>query len=342
MKQKDIIYYLQRSSLIDDMSKFRSKEKYVRITCPFAEWKHKNKRDQHQACGIKVDEDNTSFFHCFSCKTHGEFWKMFEMLSMHRREDKDKLLELSDEIHSEDVMKLASGRLARAVNKYEQDIDDFVAEEETPVSLDAMKFQFNTFDPNHEYISHYFKDRGLNPELRKEFDVRYDDIRERITIPVYSPLNDFVGMIGRSIDPDEKIQKVYNYPGTRTDFGFGRLTEQELEDYRRIIVVEGMFDLMKTYQNLVELSLQKEYAVVCVFKSVLSEFQASWLEDTFKPVIIFFDNDEAGKDGWIKAKRLLSGRVPRLSRVITESPENDAGDINSDELYRILKGKKNE
>ena len=336
MKKEDIIHYLHKAGFTEKLS-VPGKVKYVRITCPFAPWTHKNKRDQHESFGVEVNKDGSSFYHCFSCKKAGEFWLLFRTMGIHMKDEVDALNEISKEVYKEDVMDMASGRLARAVQKYDYDLEDHIEEEEELPDLAHMEYLYKSFDPEHEYLTHYLNDRGLRPEQIKNFGLVWDENRERVVIPVYSATDDFVGMVGRAIDPDDQIQKVYNYPGTRTDFGFGRLPGDPLESYHRIIIVEGMFDLMKTYQNLCDLGLQNEYGVVCVFKSILSEYQTSWLEELGKSIYFFFDNDTAGQDGWFKAQKALKGRVPRLTRITTDSEDEDAGDIDSGELSSLLR-----
>lgn len=252
MKAEDIIFYLRKSGMTDMQYK-GGKLKYVRIACPFAEIKHSNKRDRHDSFGVQVDADGTSFYHCFSCKSHGSFWQLFGTVGIHRPLDRDSLVEIGNEVYKEDVMEMATGRLSRAVQRYSYDVEDYEDTETLP-DLDHMEYHFKTFSTDHEYLKHYLTDRGINHSLIKDFDIRYDDIKERIVVPIYSATGEFVGMVGRSIDPNEQVQKVYNYPGTRTDFGFGRLKGDDLSSYNRIILVEGQFDLKKTYQNLSELA----------------------------------------------------------------------------------------
>ena len=335
MNADDIRYYLYKAGFTHKL-KHMGKEKYVRIACPFAPWTHQNKRDQHDAFGVEVKPDGSSFYHCFSCKQHGEFWQLFKTMTIHMKDERDKLNAIGNEVYKEDVMDMVSGRTARAVQSYEHDIEDFEEDDVMP-DLTPMRFQYGTFEKEHEYIDGYLKHRGIKPELAKTFDLRYDDLKERIVIPCYSPSHDFCGMVGRALDPNDQVQKVYNYFGTRTDFGFGRVINDDLDSYKKLIVVEGMFDLIKTYQNLQELNLQKEIGVVCVFKSILSEYQAEWLEDLDKSVYIFFDSDAAGDLGAKQASKLLKGRLPRLTRISTNDKSVDAGDIDSKFLAKLLR-----
>lgn len=334
MIAKDIMHYLRKGGITERHIKGTGRIKYVRVACPFAEIKHSNKRDQHDSFGVLVTDDE-SFYHCFSCKSHGSFWQLFPTVGIHRPQDRDALTAIGKEVYKEDVTKKVSGRLTRSVEAYSYDPDDFEQEDNLP-DLEHMQYHFKTFEKESKEMNDYLTSRKINHSMIDKFDLRYDPNRERVVIPVYSATDDFVGMIGRSIDPEIKVKKVYNYSGTRTDFGFGRIAGMKLEDYKRLILVEGQFDLKKTYQNLVELGLHKEYGVLSVFKSVLSSYQAEWLEESGASIYCFFDHGQAGDEGWKQVQKLLKGRVPRLARILTRNPTQDSGDIDDRELSDLL------
>ena len=171
-----------------------------------------------------------------------------------------------------------------------------------------LGFALHDLDPAHRYLA----ERGLSKEAIAEFGLGYcqkGSMTGRIVIPIYNAEGQLVAYAGRypGNPPEDDTPKYKLPPGFRK--------AQELFNYHRaiaseeempLVVVEGFFDAIKLYQ----FGYRK---VVALMGSSLSQRQEEMLcrlcETPDERVILFFDNDDAGRKGQADALKRLSARL---------------------------------
>ena len=169
-----------------------------------------------------------------------------------------------------------------------------------------LGFALQNLDAAHPYLA----ERGLTEATIAEFGLGYcakGSMTGRIVIPIHNTEGQLVAYAGRwpGTPPDEDTPK-YKLPP-----GFGKA--QELFNYHRaiaseqespIVVVEGFCDAMKLHQAGYE-------KVVALMGSSLSDKQEEMLHrlcEVDERIVLFLDNDEAGRKGQTDALRRLSKR----------------------------------
>lgn len=313
MNKQKIYYYLNKAGICEGSD--NSRADYILLNCPFARWTHKRGTDRHPSfmihSGVK-----TSTYSCYSCGEYGELWKLF--YSLGGLTGKQDLIKIGYEIYDED-----KGEFSKRI---QTSADMYRLMEEREIDMRPLERHIMSFSDNFpENAKMYLKKRQLELSVISQFKLKYDKWENRIVLPVYNSER-FIGAVGRTVINDEKRYK--NYWGSNLSIGLGKagLFNEECE---RILVVEGMFDLFRTYQNIPE-----NYEVVNIFKSRISPKQADMLEGYGKPLVIYLDNDDAGRKGERHAQNMMKGKVPKIYSIFTE---NDPGDTSKEELINKLK-----
>jgi len=221
-------------------------------------------------------------------------------------------------------------RLKRAVESY----DDWTGGDPIEIDMSALDFWSAELEKNlPKNAIDYLKNRQLDPILLSEnFDLKWDEIEKRICWRVYD-FENFIGLVGRDITGmSEKPYK--NYWSSRFTRTLG-MRKNFNHDCLRVILVEGPFDLFRTFCNLVSLDLLGVYEVVCTFTANLSKQQCDMLEEIGKTVVCFYDIDIAGNSEWKEVQKKLKGKIPRITRM-RPTEGTDAGDTSERNLKQKL------
>lgn len=179
----------------------------------------------------------------------------------------------------------------------------------------------------------YMLDRGFSPEILTKFDIGYDPISDRISIPVYDELNRLIGFKGRSWDG--KLPKYIVLGGERYRFepynvskvlfGFWRAVRTDLFlEARRLYVVEGELNTLamvdKGFDNSVGISGQ-----------FISDRQAALLFGACRSVTLVFDEHDKALTAADKLhKHVHVSIAPFLGKDPAESTEDEL----NERLYR--------
>lgn len=145
----------------------------------------------------------------------------------------------------------------------------------------------------------YMLDRGFTPATLDDWGVGYDYDSRRITIPVCDADGNLVGFKGRAWEPDVRPKYLvlgdkgkrrarYGFPTydkSRVVFGLDRWAASETQT---LVLCEGEIDVM----SLDAMGI----AAVCVGGSSLSEAQARLLRQYCDEIVMFFDDDKAGRN----------------------------------------------
>jgi DNA primase len=147
--------------------------------------------------------------------------------------------------------------------------------------------------------------------------VKYDFNLDRVVFPVYNHQSKLVGAVGRAIGDDPK--KYHNYFGFKSTKAMGG--EDQYETARKkALLVEGFMDLL----TLSPLCSEFDFDVYCSWTSKLSSRHASHLISRYQKLLVWYDKDEAGDEGYKKVLSLC-GNYIQIKRIITPSDPNSMG-----------------
>ena len=206
------------------------------------------------------------------------------------------------------------------------------AESDSITENKPLKFTLSKLDPTHEYL----KERGLSEETIATFGLGYCGkglLRGYIAIPIHNTEGELVAYAGRwpGNPPDGKGK--YKLPeGFRKSIEVFNLHRVMLSDQESpLVIVEGYFDCIKIQQSGYE-------RVVALMGSSLSEAQEKAIlenVDAEEGVIVFFDNDEAGRKGQADAVCRLSRHI-FVKSVLAISEGAQPEHLSTEELRELL------
>lgn len=183
--------------------------------------------------------------------------------------------------------------------------------------------------------SPYFIGRGFLPETLLAFDVgdchnEEKQMFNRAVVPVYDFDYNYIGCVGRSLDPENKKWKWVNSKGFKTSkFLYGLWKAKEfIEKTSTVILVEGQGDVWRLYEAGIK-------NAIGIFGSSLGDDQLSLLEElSILNVVILTDSDEAGQkalNGIInKCGRRFNYYTPKIST-------KDIGEMSVQQIEKELK-----
>lgn len=299
-------------------------------TCPF----HKGGQEKTPSFSVNPDK---GVFHCFTCHESGPIKRLLRLLGMDRAgidaatKSVEKFLETNAE----------NSRLQRRnvfVNR-----DPFKASPELPEVLLAV------YDaPVPSLVAD-----GFDPALLASFDIGFDRRNNRITYPLRDLYGNLAGISGgavqKGVNPKYKV-----YQGTRFDSSrrriegdFGPEFDQEFPGYvcenhkylwnydrvypriisssdpsSKVIIVEG-------FKACLWLQQAGFWNTVALMGSYISDNQQRMLHRLGCPIVLFLDNDKAGREGTLRVGDLLwrpmHGKVE-----VAPYPHNDVMDSIND------------
>lgn len=175
--------------------------------------------------------------------------------------------------------------------------------------------------------------RGISAETFERFGVFKNPIyyKDKICIPIKG----FDGTLKaiQTRDIHSKVAKYYTFPDGKAL----PVLPLDVKPYKSTIIVsEGVFDVMNSYEN----SLKN---VICTFginitTSVVEQIISIASYKGATRVVLAFDNDEAGRKGTALAQKLLEGKVPSLEVLdwsIFEREVKDLGELTQDDFFTL-------
>lgn len=249
----------------------------ISILCPWHQ-------EETPSCHIWLDEER---FKCFGCGKYGDLADLVCTL-----ENVDRLKAL---VRIQRIMKDAEseweGELgAKIILATRQSVEPQLTSQE--VLEQAKGFFFSLARPSWDDISHHYliDSRGFTPRTLKQFDVKINSSSEYpIIFPVYEN-GMFCGYMTRALDNREDKYRISK--GMRkTQVLYGRVLKG-----KPVIVTEGAFDAMKTWQNLRAVGL-RGYGIASPLNWSASDQQIEKLS-VAGAILAAFDNDEAGRQGY--------------------------------------------
>jgi len=304
--------------------------KWVSFHCLFAPWTHSKGTDKTPSAGISVNESGDSIFHCYACigrKKGPLTW----FLKEYEKYTGENLSAAIREIENNEFLGGSLpewGQKPNAKAKLEP--------------LDPVIYE-DLYDPAEGHW--YLKSRGITSKRAIRamglcIDPSDSQGYERILFPVYTPDNQLVGFTGRAVEkPGEQLPenflKVRDYFGLRKELVLlgSHLIHPEDEF---VAVVEGLFD----YAKLVQI----DAPVVASLHAGMTDAQAKILRGLGKPVVLFYDDDPAGREAIETAHQKLVKYLPvskaRYPKVKGRTPcrkrKTDPGGMQEEDLLNAI------
>jgi hypothetical protein len=321
MNESSIIKFLEHLGC----KRIRKRGDEINCSCPFPE-NHKH-GDRHPSFGVRINASGVSPYGCFGCGERG----IIERLARERG---------VQDFESPYVLKVATN-----CSWYPKP----PVHKEEPVFFDDRYLK--DFSGQ---MSNFFRIRGLSIDTMKTWELGYDHMFGRATIPVRD-INGKLGMVtgrdvrGRSrakysnyvLDKvqdrlvpfllREKVEEEFVRP-TRNFFLYGEHRIGLLKENDDLIITEGPMDVLKLYEY--------GYYAVGIMGSSPSDRQISTLIEIKPPkgrLVIMADADKAGRR---LSKELLSrlGGLPIVEAILPEG--HDPGDSSRSEIDFSLENAK--
>lgn len=248
---------------------------WVMGSCPFAKYTHAKQTDNKPSFGIRKGHINT--YHCFSCNKSGFVSLLPTTLEFMGNESYQHIREFLQ----------FSTSLIQEGSSFEEPINKTL--KEIPLSV------FYQYPVMKEW-------NNLTKTDIANWDIRYDPKYNRILYPIFNIKKILFGIRGRSLT--EKLFISYTHLISNSlDPKSGGLwfgMQFELKPNKALLLVEGERDaiLLKRYASNVWASMG----------SSVAQKQLETISQLAMPIIIFFDNDRAGKEGMTKILKNVGKR----------------------------------
>jgi len=195
---------------------------------------------------------------------------------------------------------------------------------EEELSLDSISIDFDTDQIN---LLTPLVERGLTVDTLKYLEIGFSSIKERIVIPVRDYQYKVVGLIGRAVYEWQDPRYLYNKGFKRADVLFNI---QNAKHFDECIVVEGSLDCAKVVQAGFK-------NCVATLGAKVSEKQSVMLRKYFDKIIVFSDNDDAGRSMCDAIIKSCDGKDVSIMKV----PEGlkDPGEMSEHEIKTTYENK---
>jgi len=238
---------------------------YFLLNCPLAPWTHYSKKDNNPSCYATPKHN---WWKCYSCGYRGQLFELFELYN-----------------------KFSGSNIN--YERFELYIGELFNSEEEKTNVVLYPELLNNFDPLPQQAIDYLTARNISEKSIEKYNLLWDSTNNNVVCSVYNN-EGLVGLTGRNIY--NKFHHHYlSMWTTAALLGF------QFQDKDRILIVEGLTDLLNCWEWAEELN----FNVYATFTCSMSNWQARQLLYTGKPIHIAYDQDKPGRDGAYKALRLL-------------------------------------
>jgi len=329
-KKIDVIEFLEEL----DIKNITKKGNNAIFSCPFGD--HLN-GDRHPSANMRLTD---TVFHCFSCGRSGNavtFLSELEDVSVLKarqwlRERFDMgFFEPQEGFVNEINKKLLriEKRKNEAVKVEEVRIIDDTEVENREID---WEFVFNSWmkkDPKADTLGYMFE-RGFTWQTLRSWKIGWDQISQRITIPIYDEYGNLVGIKGRSPIGELPKYKVLGGPEYNFDtynvskvlFGLPRVKKELKENGEWLIVVEGELNAISMHQK-------GFLNTVGISGKILSDYQINLIKKYASRCTFIFDEE---KDTMSAAKSL----EPYMPVNVVGTHDKDPADMTSLQLIQLV------
>lgn len=269
-------------------------ESHFIIYCPY----HSNFRTP----AGEVDK-STGQFYCFGCQESKDLTELVMFAT--KRSYFEALRVISS--------KQENLNIAQEVNKFLEK-----KEEVKEFDMETVK-RLNASALNSHRAADYLKGRLITKESVEKYLIGYSEKQDMITIPIFSPDNVCLGMVGRSVE-GKQFKNTPNLPRNKTFFNIQR---NKIAD--KIFLVESSFDAIRIEQA--------GGRAIASLGSSVSKTQRDLLKKYFTSIILVSDNDDAGESMRNKVCSSLGSIV-----IPAELPSNvkDVSDLDDEQLQKFI------
>jgi len=285
---------------------------WIMGTCVFAPYQgHKGRKDNRPSFGVKVDK--ISGYHCFACGRKGRLSMLPSYLEM------------------------ISGRDLKSIRQFVMEhehlgLEEYEMEEEEAdvhIMPEGVMNRFVRLQSRGLIGLNYLQSRGMTKESIVRFGLKYDPTKNRIIFPVRNPAGDLIGVRGRTTQKEVE-PKYLSYKDMMTGpepkrcgYWFGM--QFQPSPGKLLILVEGELDAIMTRQ-----ALGKGTVWAAQGASIPKRQVETIRSMTTNPILILFDNDQAGHDAAERLAQEIRGFVPRIFMVKNYRGKNDPADMARD------------
>lgn len=275
-------------------------ETHFIIYCPF----HNNYRTP----ASEVDKE-TGQFYCFGCQHSTTF---------------PELVMFASKRNYFEALRIIDNK--RSNISITDEVDKFLDKKEKLVEFDMQTvLRLNGDALSSDRAVNYLKGRKITKQSAEKYLIGYSEKQDMITIPIFSPDNICVGMVGRSIE-GKQFKNTPNLPRNKTFFNI-----QRNKVASKIFLVESSFDAIRIEQA--------GGRALASLGSSVSKYQRDLLKKYFNSIILVSDNDDAGMTMRNKLVASLGSMV-----IPAELPNSikDVSDLDDNEIQKFIKQFDNE
>ena len=282
----------------------RSGNEDIMAICPF----HRKEDGREERDGSFAMNINNGLWYCHSCHARGNLYTFLRDVGIPRADI---------EFHYKELLEEAE--------KYCPPPPDPLNPAE-PTTIPLSESFLGFFD----YCPELLLQEGFPMELLRRFDVGLDTKNSRVTFPLRDSRGKLIGISGRSLDGRHPRYKVYD----KEYLAFGlpeRKTEKRalLWNYHNVVIQlsfepdpsERMVIVTEGFKAVMRVAQAGVWNVVGLLGSYMS-LEQQWLLERFRcPILLMFDNDEAGRIGQLNAADRFIKTVPRVFAVQYDAPQ---------------------
>ena len=287
------------------LKKFRQSSKNYLGLCPFH-------NDSHRSFGV-----NFEYPHRWGCL----------LPSCQKGSELATLVMKKKEISYDAAVELIETYMGYIKNIAESTLNlAYYEEEDVKVLSEEKLIEYSCGYSTHKY----FYKRGLTEQTMRDFEVGFDRIRRRIVIPVYQD-GELINFIGRTVDKEVEPKYLIYEDVDRDTFLFG---EHMLPDELPYIVLyEGILETLMSHQI-------GEPKCLSLLGAYITKHHIERILRYTDVIVLFLDNDDAGKATEEKARRLIQeagGRCHVVRHLSTDkSIKKDLLDYKSPKVAKML------
>jgi len=263
---------------------------WVKANCPFAPYLHAKGTDYKPSFGISVSAP--SAYHCFSCGAKGTLQMLPTSLEMASGKKFDAIREFIEENETFDF------------GNYDDPITRRQIMTMMPTSvLDAFS------DVPEELLERFH----ISPVVAKAYNLKFDRNKNRLLFPILDEHKRLVGIRGRYVGTERHVVKYWSYTFLHPEgkdpkacgifFGEDKIIKND-DNHKFLVIVEGERDVLLLRQGGVRNVLASMGASLSKAQQISLKILADYFD-----IILYFDNDKAGRLATEKCKELLKGRT---------------------------------
>ena len=306
---KEILSTLKSELSNGKLSNIQYKGDEVSITCPF----HKDGKENKSSCFIYVGGDEKipwGTFHCFTCGERGSLVK-FIAGAFDRSEYYAK--EWLKKNFTEKILNNVELNIAEEIDL--RKFGDVVMKE---MFKEIDEYILSTLQSWHPYM----EQRHISKDIANKFEIKYSPEKECLVFPIRDKNGNLISATTRSIKG-----KTFNIP-KGTEKTIYLLNECLKENSNQVVVCEGQIDALVSWSY--------GFPAIALFGAGTTENQIQELNKTnIIHYILMYDNDEAGRKGANRFKKLIKKSV-FITDIIM--PKNkDVADCSKEEFWNILR-----